>query len=136
MGATNLRPLFDAQAGISASLENLRGAEPVGLPRFTILGMGPDGHTASLFPGSIDLAKGLDPCAPSFIAAQPTMEPMVPRLTMTAPHILASDHLVLHIHGPAKRDLLEAAKDAAPTTYPIAHFLRHPSAQIEVYYAP
>ena len=138
LGTYRARPLFDERQGIGGSVKLLREAigSDAQRPRFCVLGLGPDGHTASLFPGSADLAAGLDACAPSFIPAQPTMEPMVPRITMTAPYILAADHLVLHFHGPKKWALFEQVQGSDPLTHPIAHFLRHPAKPLDVYYAP
>ena len=137
-GVHRTRPLFDESRGIGGSIKALK--ETIGYgqhqSRFCILGLGLDGHTASLFPGSPDLATGLDACAPTFIAAQPTMEPRVPRITMTAPFILAASVLVLHFHGVQKRELFERAQNSDPETHPIAHFLRHPKKEVDVYYAP
>ena len=137
LGTSRVRPLFDERQGIGGSVQILCEAlgQEKSRPRFTVLGLGPDGHTASLFPGSPELAAGLDACAPSFIAAQPTMEPMVPRITMTAPFIMASDHLVLHFHGLDKWVLFEQVQNSVPTDHPIAYFLCHPAKKLYVYYA-
>lgn len=137
LGAYRARPLFDEQRGIGGSVAALREAIGFENPgsRFTVLGLGPDGHTASLFPGSSDLAAGLDACAPAFIAAQPTMDPMVPRITMTAPFLLASNQLVLHFHGKDKWRVFEAAQTMTSNIHPIAHFLRYPNKTLDVYYA-
>ena len=133
-----VQPLYHESKGVGGSVEALKQALSCegNRPRFCVLGLGTDGHTASLFPGSADLPTGLDACAPIFISAQPTRAPMVPRITMTAPYILGADQLALHFHGPDKWALFERAKTSPAALHPIAHFLRHPHKSLDVYYAP
>jgi 6-phosphogluconolactonase len=57
-----------------------------------LLGLGPDGHTASLFPG----APSLDERRRRAVAAEPGLEPLVPRVTMTIP-VLESAALVVFL---------------------------------------
>ncbi|TFG64721.1 MAG: 6-phosphogluconolactonase [Spirochaetales bacterium] len=67
----------------------------------TILGLGGDGHTASLFPDSPALAddfySGGDPLVIPVPA--PVMEPRVPRVTMTLPLLRRSASLVFFVAG-------------------------------------
>lgn len=98
-----------------ALLEPL-GAEVVSLsemeqvPRFALswLGMGADGHVASLFPSS-DPAPD-DPHWVRRITPDP-LPPKAPfdRITLTLPALLHSDALVLVIRGADKRTVFEAA---------------------------
>ncbi len=55
-------------------------------------GLGPDGHTASLFPGS----PALDVTDRRAVTAQPGLEPWVERVTMTVP-MLATARLVVFL---------------------------------------
>jgi 6-phosphogluconolactonase len=57
-----------------------------------VLGIGPDGHTASLFPGSPALAE----TERAAVAAEPGLEPFVPRVTLTIP-MLSATRLVLFL---------------------------------------
>lgn len=68
-----------------------------------VLGMGPDGHTASLFPGKPELAV-----ADRRVVAVPEagMEPYVPRVTMTFPMLHAARRRVFLVAGADKRDAL------------------------------
>jgi 6-phosphogluconolactonase len=69
-----------------------------------LLGMGPDGHTASLFPGSAALGEMQRRVLA--VGAPTTVEPHVPRLTLTPPALLAARSLILFAVGVEKRDAL------------------------------
>ncbi|MEL6751113.1 MAG: 6-phosphogluconolactonase [Pseudomonadota bacterium] len=102
-----------------------------------ILGMGGDGHTASFFPDSPDLASVTDPNAEALFAAVETPSAPDTRLTMTLPVIATASYLVLHIEGAEKRETFETAMaDGDANELPIRHVIRDPRARIHVYWAP
>lgn len=70
------------------------------------LGMGPDGHTASLFPGSPELGAGPG----VFVAAttDPNGRNPHPRLTLTLPAINAARTAVFTVSGASKADAVAA----------------------------
>jgi 6-phosphogluconolactonase len=92
------------------------GAEVVALsvmeqvPHFALawLGMGADGHIASLFPNTDPSAD--DPLKMRMITPDP-LPPEAPfdRITLTIPALLDSDELMFVIRGDEKRELFEAA---------------------------
>lgn len=74
-----------------------------------ILGMGEDGHTASLFPCSEQVAQGLDmESGETCIAVTPTTAPHQ-RISLTLPALLKSKNIFLHLVGASKKDVLEDA---------------------------
>ena len=77
-----------------------------GVPAFDImvLGIGDDGHTASLFPGetTVDLQDRL-------VAAVPAKGSREARLTVTAPVLEHARNLLILVVGAAKRPALERA---------------------------
>lgn len=74
-----------------------------------ILGMGEDGHTASLFPCSEQIKQGLDlESGNAYIAVQPTSAPNQ-RMSLTLPALLNSKKIFLHLTGQKKKDVLEQA---------------------------
>jgi 6-phosphogluconolactonase len=77
----------------------VRGAPPIDLVH---LGLGPDGHTASLFPGS----PTLDEKERFVVAAGDDKHPL-PRLTFTFPAIAHSHLVVVTVAGEEKRDAIE-----------------------------
>ena len=75
-----------------------------------ILGMGDDGHTASLFPGATALDAGLDMhSGRSCLAVTPTAAPHE-RISLTLPRLLDTQYLVIHISGANKQKVLEQAQ--------------------------
>ena len=114
---------------IRAALEPL-GATVVALveraqpPHFALtwLGMGGDGHIASLFPNTDPRAD--DPLLLRRLAPDP-LPPEAPfdRLSLTIPALLNSDALVFVIRGDDKRALFAAARRGA-NDLPIARVLK------------
>ena len=75
-----------------------------------VMGMGTDGHTASWFPGTPDLARATDPGSEAIVIAADTGDSpgnsgFQHRLTLTLPAVLQSRSLLLYIPGAAKREV-------------------------------
>lgn len=92
-------------------------------PRFALtwLGMGEDGHIASLFPNTDP-----DPADPAMVRRL-TPDPLPPhapfdRITLTMPALLASEALVFVIRGEAKRAVFDSAL-AGDSDLPVARLL-------------
>ncbi len=90
-----------------------------------LLGMGPDTHVASLFPGkpAIEERERLAAAVP-----EAGMEPYVPRVTMTLPVLNQARRLVLLITGEDKADAVARAfgEGTAPDPAIPASLLEHP----------
>jgi 6-phosphogluconolactonase len=101
----------DAAAAYGATLRDAF-ADPNGIPRFdlVLLGMGDDGHTASLFPGTDALAE-VEPLAVSNFVRKLDTE----RLTLTAPVLNNGREILFLIGGRSKADTVEAVLDGPET---------------------
>jgi len=99
-----------------------------------ILGMGNDGHTASIFPqaSARDRALALDNRASAMLIDPVTVEPL--RITQTARRLLDTEWMVLHITGEEKTRLLDQVlKKPDPQKWPIAFFLNQTKTPFSVY---
>lgn len=106
-----------------------------GLPRpfdVVLLGMGEDGHTASLFPNSPELAEGLTTAALS-LAVTPPAAPH-PRMSLSLAGLLDSRLLVLQIGGAAKEAVYRRALGEGPVEeMPVRAILRQRETPVEVW---
>jgi 6-phosphogluconolactonase len=73
--------------------------------RLNVLGLGPDGHTASLFPH----APGLHERERLAIAAEPGLDPRVVRVTMTPPMLANADCVLFLVTGEEKANAVKRA---------------------------
>ena len=104
-----------------------------------VLGMGADGHTASLFPDAPNLAQALDlhntqGCVGINLAHPPANAPY-PRVTQTLANLLTAKHIVLPISGDDKRTTLQRAWSHAQNALPVSHVLHQTQAPVAVWIA-
>jgi 6-phosphogluconolactonase len=92
-----------AAADYEVELRSFFGLQPGQLPRFDLifLGMGADGHTASLFPGSEALAE-----AERLVVTPWVAQVKVRRLTLTAPVLNHAAYVVFLVTGAEKAKTL------------------------------
>lgn len=99
-----------------------------------VLGMGDDGHTASLFPQAPGLAEALDTGRNALCAAvRPSTAPH-PRMSLTLRALESSRWLVLPLQGESKLRTYRKALDSGPVEeMPVRAVLRQQVAPIEVW---
>jgi len=100
-----------------------------------LLGMGLDGHTASLFPDSADTAKALDTdnemlCHPIRRGRDET-----PRMTMTLNALLNAQEIKLLIFGDEKWQVYQQAKAKKSIKQPVSYILNQTNVPVSVYWA-
>lgn len=101
-----------------------------------ILGMGEDGHTASLFPCSAEITDGLSQDNPNALLRVTPISAPHTRISFTFACLIQSQHVFLHVCGDSKQQVLNQAYASDETfDMPIRAFLHHPSLEVQVYWA-
>ena len=101
-----------------------------------VLGMGEDGHTASLFPGAAELAAGLDSATQAhYLAVTPPVAPHR-RVSLTLAALCATEHLYLAISGANKRTVFERAGERCDINLPISYLIHQTRTPLDVYWMP
>lgn len=125
--------LSDAALEALADLANHRLAAHPWPMDIAVLGMGEDGHTASLFPGAPGLARALRGSGPLTWLRPPTAPH--PRLTLTLPALLATREIALAITGAAKLSTYQQARLAADESLPVSLVLNQYQTPVSVWMA-
>jgi 6-phosphogluconolactonase len=102
------------------------------------LGMGADGHTASIFPGA-DLEAALTAPHRAIGVTPNPLPPEAPvaRVSLTKSAILASRAILIQITGDEKRRVLEQAlKEGPGSTSPIGRMLADAAHAIDIHWCP
>tara|TARA_B100000745_G_scaffold232093_1_gene156073 strand:+ start:2390 stop:3124 length:735 start_codon:yes stop_codon:yes gene_type:complete len=104
-----------------------------------ILGMGGDGHTASLFPGADELEKGLDMDSGRRVLSVIPKHAPHGRMSYTLPALLNNKNAILLITGDSKWDVYQEASASgthdAMREMPIRCFLHNNEVALDVYWA-
>jgi len=125
-----------ADNALEGEVETELALAAIGQFTVVILGMGDDGHTASLFPGAEALPLGLAmDSGRTAIAVTPTEAPHQ-RISLTLPRLLNSRQLIIHISGAGKQSLLQAAQAGDDVAeLPIRAILKQQAAPLSIYWA-
>jgi 6-phosphogluconolactonase len=136
MGATASAPLGTPTQQAETARHALRAA---GVTDVLVLGMGTDGHTASLFPEAPNLSQALDQrntdtCIAIELNNPPANAPYA-RITQTLAQILSARHIVLPLAGADKRRTLQQAWPHATPALPISYVLQQNQTPVALWLA-
>ena len=125
----NAKTIKDGQILCQKSFQKIKQPFDV-----VVLGMGTDGHTASLFPCAEELNDAMDPNnSEGYVVTSPKTAPYE-RISLTYKAINSAKNIILHLNGSHKLKVLELAmthKNAEKM--PIYAFLEDP---INIYWSP
>ncbi len=101
-----------------------------------VLGMGDDGHTASLFPNSPNLGLALDPSAAAGCVGMWAPAAPQPRMSLNLTALLDSRSIVILLNGEAKwRTYVSASSPGPVAQMPVRAVLRQNRTPVEVMWA-
>jgi 6-phosphogluconolactonase len=123
-----------AEAKVHARIARIRRPFDV-----TLLGMGNDGHTASLIPDANGLAEALDIGSPSLAKAiiPPAETALGERMTLTLRALLDSRAIFILVRGEEKREAFERAmENGSIREAPVRAVLRQIRVPVETFWAP
>jgi 6-phosphogluconolactonase len=132
--SAQLLPVYADGVSPEERCEILQNPLPVLPFACSLIGIGTDGHFASLFPDAEQLALGLDvECGRLYIPVTTAASPYV-RISMTLAGISRSDEIVLLFFGDEKLEVYRRAV-ASSNGDPLSRLLRQKRAPVRLYWA-
>ena len=111
-------------------LSNKANADFLNAKTLVLLGMGTDGHTASLFPNTASLLEGLQNKEPQLLISSAPINPFK-RITHNRASILLTNHLILYIKGVEKKRVFDNAHNLKT---PISLFTNQKNPVLNIYW--
>ena len=133
--AAQFLPVYAAGVSPEDRCDELQDPLPVLPFSCSLIGIGTDGHFASLFPDAEQLKSGLDVESGRLYVPITTAASPHPRISMTLAGISRSDEVALLFFGDEKLDVYKQAK-ASATAYPLSRLLRQKRAPVRLFWAP
>jgi 6-phosphogluconolactonase len=133
--AGGILPVYEADTSVEERVIALQSHKPKNGFACSMVGMGSDGHFASLFPDSDCLEAGLKLDNASFYIPVRTSASPHPRVSMTLSALLASDEILLFFYGKEKLAVFDNAH-TVDRTYPITALLEQQETPVCLYWAP
>ncbi|MEA3118361.1 MAG: 6-phosphogluconolactonase [Paraburkholderia sp.] len=125
-------PLVDVSSPFEENVAALNADPARALPDVAVLGMGEDGHTASLFADAPEWSHAIDPAAERFVAVRPGTAPHA-RVSLSLAALTRIPRLFLQIAGPRKLDVLKAAT-RVPQENAISKLANDKGVRLDVYW--
>ena len=103
-----------------------------------VIGMGGDGHIASLFVESADYEQAIDvECDAAVVPIRfSASESKMDRISFSLAELLKAKKTLICIAGDEKRRLLENSLDGSRSDYAVAQLLKHYSLPIDIFWSP
>ena len=135
--AAQLVPIFDASLTPEERCRELTDQlQSFPLPSAaSLLGIGEDGHFASLFQDIEGINEGLSQDSDLSCMVARTAGSSYPRITLTLSTLLQSDEILLLFFGDAKRETFEKARNSGGK-YPVSSLLLQQRTPVRVIWAP
>lgn len=131
--AADFRGLYVPDASIDVAVAQANADANEHPCDLAVLGMGDDGHTASLFPDAPQLEAALASNAACYLHVTPP-EASHERITMSLAALLSTQRLLLYISGMQKRRVFETANQGATRRLPISYLLAKPGVSLDVHW--
>jgi 6-phosphogluconolactonase len=126
-------PIEQAATQANQEIQSLR--QPMDM---VVIGMGSDGHIASLFAESADYPHAMDlQCSDAVLPIRfEAQDGKVDRISFSLPELLRAKKILICITGEDKRRVLEQSLDGSRSDYAVAQLLKYTTQSVEIFWSP